>query len=263
MRRFFAVCGLALARPLSYGKSLQKTAGNNLRPGERRRDLPQLPAELQHRVDALVKCFEVYQTPQLTPQQMHEEYCSHFRPEAASAAWEELEPRALARLLAEELRQEAVEGFVDVGSGLGKLVVLAAAITPATCWGIELSPVRAAEARRAWAQLQSEADAALPWTRRVRLLQGSCLKDLPAEALEASHFLFTMRRVGKLPRGTRQVSERFLDLLQQCAAKERVLLSVGKRLEPRDGLEHVDACFLRAEWSDEEDVLIHRYILSR
>ena len=51
-------------------------------------------------------------------------------------------------------------------------------------------------------------------------------------------------------RGLPGAEERFLDLLQQGAAKERVLLSVGKRLEPRDGLDarsQVEAesgCFL-------------------
>ena len=58
--------------------------------------------------------------------------------------------RGFARLLCDE----EMKGFVDVGSGLGKLVLVAAALKEAPCWGVELSPLRAAEAKRGLQQMR-------------------------------------------------------------------------------------------------------------
>lgn len=239
----------------SVSKTLQRTAGNSLRPTERLVELPPLSEERRQEVTGLMGDFDrLYPTVALKQHEMRAEYQAHFRPQASSQAWEEMDPMSFAQLFSAEL---PIKGFVDVGSGLGKLVVMASSMTRVPCWGVELSPTRAAAAAEGLKRLAEG--------RRgdVRLVQGNCLRDLPREALErASHFLLTMRRVGKLPAGTRQVAERFLDLLAATPGTgPRIVWSVGKRLEPREGLEHVSASFLRAQWSDAEDVLVHRYTL--
>eukprot|EP00435_Cladocopium_sp_Y103_P023815 s824_g5.t2 len=207
----------------AVSKSLQKTAGNTLRPGERAVELPALSEKRRQEATALIGDFDrLYPTVALKQHEMRAEYQAHFRPHASSQAWEEMDPMSFAQLLsAEEL---PIEGFVDVGSGLGKLVVMASSITTAPCWGVELSPARAAAAAEGLKRLQGAQG------RRkgeVRLVQGNCLRDLPREVLErASHFLLTMRRVGKLPAGTRQVAERFLDLLAATPGPTRIVWSV-------------------------------------
>lgn len=239
----------------AVSKTLQKTAGSSLRPSERLVELPALSEARTQEATALIREFDrLYPRVALKQHEMRAEYQAHFRPQASSQAWEEMDPLSFVQLFsAEEL---PIEGFVDVGSGLGKLVVMASSIATVPCWGVELSPIRAAAAAEGLKRL------AHSWRKgEVRLVQGNCLRDLPREALEASHFLLTMRRVGKLPAGTRQVAERFLDLLAATPGPTRTVWSVGKRLEPRAGLEHVSASFLRAQWSDAEDVLVHRYTL--
>ena len=72
------------------------------------------------------------------------------RADASSQAAEELDARGFARLVC----SEPMTGFVDVGSGLGKLVLVAAALSGAPCWGVELSPLRAAEAKRGLQQMR-------------------------------------------------------------------------------------------------------------
>ncbi|CAE7612343.1 unnamed protein product [Symbiodinium sp. CCMP2456] len=255
-------CTQMQARRFSrYSRSLRRTAGNTLRPGDRQHLLAELPGEVDQRVSDLLGHFEeAYAAPDFSPQQLKEEYNTYFRPQAASQAWQELSPRGFARLLADE-RLTSSSAVVDVGSGLGKLVAVAAATTPVSAaWGIELSPCRAEAAAEARKKLEALGALSSVEVERMRLLQGNCLEDLSEEALSASHFLLTMRRVGKLPAGTRQVSERFLDLLAR-RGDTKVVWSVGKRLEPRPGLEYVHSCMLDAEWTDQEDVLIHRYSL--
>ncbi|CAE7892681.1 unnamed protein product [Symbiodinium microadriaticum] len=256
-------CTQMQAKRLSrYSRSLRRTAGNTLRPGDRQHLLAELPAEVDQRVSDLLGHFEeAYAAPDFSTQQLKEEYNTYFRPQAASQAWEELSPRGFARLLADE-RLTSSSAVVDVGSGLGKLVAVAAATTPVSAaWGIELSPRRAEAAAEAKRKLEARGALSGVEVARMRLLQGNCLEDLSEEALSASHFLLTMRRVGKLPAGTRQVAERFLDLLAR-RGDAKVVWSVGKRLEQRPGLDYVHSCMLDAEWTDQEDVLIHRYSLA-
>eukprot|EP00439_Symbiodinium_sp_Y106_P040227 s4722_g4.t3 len=197
-----------------YSRSLRRTAGNTLRPGDRQHPLAELPAEVDQRVSDLLGHFEeAYAALDFSPQQLKEEYNTYFRPQAASQAWEELSPRGFARLLADE-KLTSSSAVVDVGSGLGKLVAVAAATTSiCAAWGIELSPRRAEAAAEARRKLEARGALSSVEVERMRLLQGNCLEDLSEEALSASHFVLTMRRVGKLPAGTRQVAERFLDLL--------------------------------------------------
>lgn len=180
----------------AVSKTLQKTAGNSLRPSERLVELPALSEARTQEATALIREFDrLYPRVALKQHEMRAEYQAHFRPQASSQAWEEMDPMSFAQLFsAEEL---PIEGFVDVGSGLGKLVVMASSIATVPCWGVELSPIRAAAAAEGLKRL------AHSWRKgEVRLVQGNCLRDLPREALEASHFLLTMRRVGKLPAGT-------------------------------------------------------------
>ncbi|CAE7772574.1 unnamed protein product [Symbiodinium sp. CCMP2592] len=230
--------------------------------GERCRNYDWKASQFCYQVSDLLGHFEeAYAAPDFSPQQLKEEYNTHFRPQAASQAWEELSPRGFARLLADE-RLTSSSAVMDVGSGLGKLVAVAAATTPVSAaWGIELSPRRAEAAVEARRKLEARGALSSVEVERMRLLQGNCLEDLSEEALSASHFVLTMRRVGKLPAGTRQVAERFLDLLAR-RGDAKVVWSVGKRLEPRPGLEYVHSCMLDAEWTDQEDVLIHRYSLA-
>eukprot|EP00439_Symbiodinium_sp_Y106_P038857 s4722_g4.t1 len=193
-----------------YSRSLRRTAGNTLRPGDRQHPLAELPAEVDQRVSDLLGHFEeAYAALDFSPQQLKEEYNTYFRPQAASQAWEELSPRGFARLLADE-KLTSSSAVVDVGSGLGKLVAVAAATTSiCAAWGIELSPRRAEAAAEARRKLEARGALSSVEVERMRLLQGNCLEDLSEEALSASHFVLTMRRVGKLPAGTRQVADAF------------------------------------------------------
>ncbi|OLQ13011.1 hypothetical protein AK812_SmicGene3011 [Symbiodinium microadriaticum] len=88
-------CTQMQAKRLSrYSRSLRRTAGNTLRPGDRQHLLAELPAEVDQRVSDLLGHFEeAYAAPDFSTQQLKEEYNTYFRPQAASQAWEELSPR--------------------------------------------------------------------------------------------------------------------------------------------------------------------------
>eukprot|EP00929_Paragymnodinium_shiwhaense_P062778 TRINITY_DN31351_c0_g1_i2.p1 TRINITY_DN31351_c0_g1~~TRINITY_DN31351_c0_g1_i2.p1 ORF type:complete len:152 (-),score=4.81 TRINITY_DN31351_c0_g1_i2:449-904(-) len=83
--------------------------------------------------------------------------------------------------------------------------------------------------------------------------------------IAATHFMLTMRHLGKLPAGQRHPSEVLVDKLARTASsvpdEPRTIWSVGKRLENRDGLEARRTSWLSAEWADGESVLVHEYSL--
>eukprot|EP00929_Paragymnodinium_shiwhaense_P062777 TRINITY_DN31351_c0_g1_i1.p1 TRINITY_DN31351_c0_g1~~TRINITY_DN31351_c0_g1_i1.p1 ORF type:complete len:339 (-),score=33.42 TRINITY_DN31351_c0_g1_i1:449-1465(-) len=252
--------GHAVAR---HGKP---TYGNSVRESDVTYEPPALPADVADRLDKLLKSIAAnYQTPRFNKQQFKIEFERYFRPHAANQAWEEINPRAVARLL-QDADLKSHHSFVDAGSGLGKLVVMAAAVTSASVlWGIELSPKRAQEATRGVDALVAKGAVSAADRARIRLLQGSCSRDLPEEALAATHFMLTMRHLGKLPAGQRHPSEVLVDKLARTASsvpdEPRTIWSVGKRLENRDGLEARRTSWLSAEWADGESVLVHEYSL--
>ena len=97
-----------------------------------------------------------------TPAQFKHEYFEYFRPMGYDMAGLELQPRTCAMLFS-MLQLTASDRFIDLGSANGRLVLAAALLTPVQCAaGVELSPLRTEEARRALARLAS-ADGS--WTR--------------------------------------------------------------------------------------------------
>mmetsp|Transcript_35077 Transcript_35077/g.109193 ORF Transcript_35077/g.109193 Transcript_35077/m.109193 type:complete len:342 (-) Transcript_35077:11-1036(-) len=248
----------------AHRKPLERTSGNVPRENEVVYRPPPLPQSIARRLEDLTAAFQsTYLPPSVTRQELSEENARYFRRACSNQAWEEVDQTSVAELLqAARLCNE--HSFVDVGSGLGKLVVIAAAVTEVrTAWGVELSPSRAAEAVRAADSLSQDGHITESERARVRLVQGNCV-DLPDEALAATHFLFAIRHVGKLPRGARQVTEVLLDALARrplAGGEPRVIWSVGKRLAPREGLVHTRSSWVGAEWAEGRGVLTHEYAL--
>ena len=80
--------------------------------------------------------------------------------------------------------------FVDLGSGVGKLVVQAYMELPhlQKSTGIELSPSRHASAIQTWATIQNEAD-------QIRNIETKALKDASVELVEGDMFDYDMKDV--------------------------------------------------------------------
>ena len=118
-----------------------------------------------------------------------------FRPRRCANTYGELEPMGVAQLL-----QEAGVGhghrFVDVGSGLGKLVVVAASLRPGLdCYGLEISPYRHGRALEGLERLVHSRGLSEEAAQRVHLLLGDC-GEVPKAVVEATHLILTMRRRG-------------------------------------------------------------------
>lgn len=230
-------------------------------------DLPPLPAAVEAKLQKLLDAFpRAYQPPHMTGRQRQREFQRHFSPIAGKWTGGEFDPWSVAKLLcAADLGPQ--HAFVDVGSGLGKLVVVAAACTAVhTSWGVELSPSRAAEAERAADQLLDLGVLSAADRSRMRLLQGNCADALPEEALRSTHFLFALR-VGAETRGGRgehTEAERLLArLLEQRSTKgtPRLLWSCGRRFPKRRGLTFRRSLPLRVvserQWKTE--IAVHEY----
>ena len=114
-----------------------------------------------------------------------------FRPRRCANTYGELDPKGVAQLLS-EAQLGPKHRFVDVGSGLGKLLVVAAALRPGLlCYGLEISPWRHRKALQGLQRLKELGEE----VSRVKLLQGDC-GEVPKEVLEATHLILTMRRQG-------------------------------------------------------------------
>lgn len=90
-----------------------------------------------------------------------------------SATYGELMPTATVRLLA-QLDLSRRDVLFDLGAGVGKLILLAAMITPVgRAYGIELSPSRVARGQQA---LRAARARRIPGARRAELIQGDMLR---------------------------------------------------------------------------------------
>ncbi|WP_165703970.1 hypothetical protein [Enhygromyxa salina] len=125
---------------------------------------------------------------------------------SGSSTYGELRPTATIRLLA-QLGLSRRDQFVDLGSGLGKVVLLAAMTTPVgRALGVELSATRVAVAARVLATAQREHVAG---SRRAAFVQADMLRHPLDEATViytcstafSSAFMARLqRRLAKLPR---------------------------------------------------------------
>eukprot|EP00435_Cladocopium_sp_Y103_P054985 s405_g18.t1 len=164
--------------------------------------LPPLATEHLQRLQQLQRDMEVAYGSHLEPWDVRmAELEEVFRPNRCACTYGELDHFGFARLL-----QEASLGpghsFVDVGSGLGKLVVAAACVTPdeVPCYGVEISPFRHQTAQEGLQSLQSMGGITPREAARVQLLLGNCGDDqigVPSQLLEATHLILTMRRSTK------------------------------------------------------------------
>eukprot|EP00419_Tripos_fusus_P065267 CAMPEP_0172920290 /NCGR_PEP_ID=MMETSP1075-20121228/203789_1 /TAXON_ID=2916 /ORGANISM="Ceratium fusus, Strain PA161109" /LENGTH=269 /DNA_ID=CAMNT_0013780285 /DNA_START=162 /DNA_END=967 /DNA_ORIENTATION=- len=206
-------------------------------------ELPSLPATTAARIERLMTSFpHAYGHPQDTPSIEHaNDYRQHFAPFKSNRSGGEFCLKSVARLFCSvDLGKD--DTFVDVGSGLGKLVVLAVATTSVeAAWGIELSPLRAKKALHAAEKLLELGALSQNEHTRMQLLRGCCAEALPPSALAASHLLLAL----KVPRPRRNQSSPVDDLLLRlrslppASGRMRTLWSVGRKLPLVDGLVHV------------------------
>lgn len=149
-----------------------------------------LTTQLLQRLQQLQRDMEVAYGPHLEPWDVRmAELEEVFRPNRCACTYGELDHFGFAQLL-----QEASLGpghsFVDVGSGLGKLVVAAACVMPEVpCYGLEISPFRHKSAQEGLQRLQSMGGITPREAARVKLLLGNCgdeLSGVPSQLLEAT-----------------------------------------------------------------------------
>lgn len=212
-----------------------------LLPGQARAEpaapgrLPPLPERAAQRLERLQAALPLSHGAWDEPWEVRKaEYGSLFWPRDCSPAYGELDREGIGRLLcAASLGPE--DSFVDVGSGLGKLVIVAAVLTSVrTAWGVELSPSRHQKAVRGVDRLCEAGAMDSAECGRVRLVQGDCADSLPEELLGASHFLLTMKRSHKSMRHLRDaLRDRPL-----ATHRPRVIWSVAHNLPHCRGLRY-------------------------
>mmetsp|Transcript_50111 Transcript_50111/g.100897 ORF Transcript_50111/g.100897 Transcript_50111/m.100897 type:complete len:322 (-) Transcript_50111:84-1049(-) len=198
-------------------------------------DLPPLPQAASERLARLEGALERAHGPWSEPWEVRSaELEGLFRPSDSSAAYGELDRGCVGRLLcAAGLRPD--DAFVDVGSGLGKLVAVAAALTRVgTAWGVELSPWRHAQALRGLERLREVGDLDSAEHARVHFVQGDCAERLPEELLEATHFMLTMRRSHK---SAKQLRNALRDS-PSASGRPRTIWCVGHNLPLCAGLKY-------------------------
>eukprot|EP00933_Yihiella_yeosuensis_P042588 TRINITY_DN37210_c0_g1_i1.p1 TRINITY_DN37210_c0_g1~~TRINITY_DN37210_c0_g1_i1.p1 ORF type:complete len:338 (+),score=43.59 TRINITY_DN37210_c0_g1_i1:94-1107(+) len=207
-------------------------------------DLPSLPAEKALRLKRLLCGFsEIYeQRYESRELKVNEsEYLEIFRPRGCSPTYGELDQTCVARLL-EVGGLTAEDTFVDIGSGLGKLVVVAAALSDAkACYGVELSPARHRMALEALERLQQEGLLTSSERGRIKLFCGDCgsceeegysSADASDEVLQCSHFLLTMKK------STSSTKRLLASLTKSRSEVPRILWSVAHNLPLRAGMDY-------------------------
>eukprot|EP00929_Paragymnodinium_shiwhaense_P039067 TRINITY_DN20553_c0_g2_i2.p1 TRINITY_DN20553_c0_g2~~TRINITY_DN20553_c0_g2_i2.p1 ORF type:complete len:267 (-),score=32.14 TRINITY_DN20553_c0_g2_i2:570-1370(-) len=110
-------------------------------------DTPELTADSEARLEELLAAFQTaYGSFRMTGEEREEEFRRYFQPAQSNPSYGEVDQHGVARILCgAELSAE--NGFVDVGSGLGKLVVLSSRLTDVgTAWG-DLSELRSRRMR--------------------------------------------------------------------------------------------------------------------
>lgn len=224
---------LAQGRPPAVARGAAASPGDG-DPLVPQVELPPLPGDIEARLNTLQADFPLAYGEWDEPWELRDaEYRTLFFPRDCSSAYGELDQGCVARLLlgAAELGPE--DAFVDVGSGLGKLVVTAAALTRVgTAWGVELSPSRHEKAVQGADQLLQLGALTLEERARVRLVQADCADSLPEEVLGATHLLLTMKRSHRSVRQLRAA----LRARPSVAARPRVIWSVAHSVPGCAGL---------------------------
>jgi SAM-dependent methyltransferase len=160
-----------------------------------------------------------------------------------SATYGELLPTSTLRLLA-QLELDRRDRFVDLGAGIGKVVLLAAMTTDVgAALGVELSTTRIAVAQQALARARQ---ARVPGARRVRLLEADMMR-CPLEdatviytcstAFSSAFMRRLARRLAKLP-------------------KLRTLASL-QDLDPHPAFELRETLRLDASWTRRTEVYLY------
>lgn len=160
-----------------------------------------------------------------------------------SPTYGELLPTATLRLLA-QLDLDRRDQFVDLGAGIGKVVLLAAMTTAVgSALGIELSATRVAVAQQALARARR---ARVPGVGRVRMLEADMLR-CPLDdatviytcstAFSSAFMRRLVRRLAKLP-------------------KLRTLVSV-QDLDPHRAFELREVMRLDASWTRRTEVYLY------
>lgn len=239
--------------------------------------LPLLPAGVSSRLFSVLDAFpDAYGAWDESLDLRKFELRTKFQPSRCSPDYGELNQMGISQLLhSANLGPE--DAFVDVGSGLGKLVVVAAALTSAgVACGIELSPSRHKKAVRGAKRLFKMGVLDKEEFKRVRLSQGDCTSELPDGIRSATHLILTMRSGWK-------AAQKLIDMLRGWpleGGRHRTIWSVGhwlphcadmtyqKRYEipgyfkpPREDL-YEDPDIWLDEGSSTMNFGVHEYILS-
>jgi len=205
--------------------------------------LPPLPAKTAEKMQVLLdKCKEVYEPIKMSTAEMEQEMKRYFVPADSSPSAGEVNQLDVARLLV-EAGLGPRDSFVDVGSGVGKLVLTAVASTKVgSAWGLELSPFRTEAAKQAVDQLRNLGVLHAQEHARAHFIQGSCGDELPDAVLHATHFMLTIRPVSGRSMSEEGPVNQFLHVLARSRRERQkpcVLWSVNKQLPLSKGMRHV------------------------
>jgi SAM-dependent methyltransferase len=160
-----------------------------------------------------------------------------------SSTYGELRPTATLRLL-ERLELERRDRFVDLGAGIGKVVLLAAMTTAVgEALGIELSTTRVAVAEQALARARA---ARLPGVRRARMLEADMLQ-CPLENTTVAYTCSTAFSRAFMRRLVRRLAS---------LPKLRTLVSL-QEIDPHPAFELLEVLRLDATWQRRTPVRVY------
>lgn len=204
-----------------------------------RGQLPPLDGAAEARLASLEAAFhDAYGTWSEPWELAKAEKQQYFDPRDAAPVYGELNQAAVASLFL-DAGLGPQHSLVDVGAGLGKLVVVAAVFTGvAAAWGVELSPSRHAKSLQGVQRLRGAGALSEAEYSRIRLVQGDCAESLPGEALASSHLLLTMRKSHESARKLRDVLRR----VPLASGRPRTIWSVGHHLRMCPGMTY-ERCF--------------------
>lgn len=196
-------------------------------------ELPPLPAKKAWRLQELLAEMEAAYSELVEPWETRKaEFEEIYWPTRSASTYGELDQSSVARLV-EDANLGPGHCFVDVGSGLGKLVVTVAAISEAKSVGVEISPSRHALGQRGLETLRQRGALTDAEAQRVKLFCGDCGEVLPEEVLQASHFILTMRRSTRAANSLRKALSTAPPLAN---GEPRVLWSVVHNLALKKGM---------------------------
>jgi len=221
--------------------SLRRTVRRASRRGAPQvEQLPDLEPECAIKLQKILATFkDIYDPVKMTSAQMEEEMRKYFVPADSSPSSGEVNQADVVRLLV-QAGIGARHTFVDVGSGVGKLVLAAVASTKVGhAWGVELSPFRTMVAKQAADQLRDLGVLSGHEHSRTHFIQGSCGEELPHDLLNATHFMLTIRPVSGRSMAMEGPINQFLKSLSRghlASGQPRILWSVNKELPKLQGM---------------------------